>query len=115
MATSRAETSPRLVPPFGTSRRIRNRAIWAVALFAAALPPAFLASGVTDIAANQIDAALPLAVGFWLLGLGFAIWAAFPTLRYWDDLPPPTRWLGALPLMSVSLFLTVAMAAVLFV
>ena len=24
-------------PPFGTSRRIRNRAIWAVALFAAAV------------------------------------------------------------------------------
>ena len=103
------------MPPFGTSRRIRNRAIWAVALIAAALPPAFEASGIADIAANQIEAALPLAVGFWLLGLGFALWAAFPTLRYWDGLSPTTRWLGALPLMSVSLFLTVATVGMLFV
>ena len=35
-------------PPFGTSQRIRNRAIWAVALFAAAVPPAFVGLGIAQ-------------------------------------------------------------------
>ena len=39
----------RLTPPFGTSQRIRNRAIWAVALFAAAVPPAFVGMGVAEV------------------------------------------------------------------
>jgi hypothetical protein len=43
-----------------------------------------------------------------------ALWAAVPTLRHWDSLPGPTRWLGALPLLSVSLFLSVALLAVAF-
>jgi hypothetical protein len=106
---------PSPAPPFGTSQRIRNRAIWAVALFTAALPPAFVATGVTGLAADRVEAALPLAIGFWLLGLCFALWAAFPTLRHWDGLSPSTRWLGALPLMSVSLLLTAALAGVLLV
>ncbi len=44
----------------------------------------------------------------WAVGLLFAIWAAFPTMRYWEILPDTVRWLGALPLLSVSLFLSVA-------
>jgi hypothetical protein len=40
-----------------------------------------------------------------------ALWAAFPTLRYWDGLPAQTRWLGALPLLTVSLFFTAALIA----
>jgi hypothetical protein len=59
--------------------------------------------------------ARPLALGFWLLGFVFALAAAVPTLRHWDQLPGPTRWLGALPLLSVSLFLSVAIVAALFV
>ena len=48
-------------------------------------------------------------VAFWVLGVLFAIGAALPTLRHWDLLPPQTRWLGALPMLSVSLFLSVAL------
>ena len=44
----------------------------------------------------------------WAVGLLFAIWAAFPTMRYWEILPDTVRWLGALPLLSVSLFLSLA-------
>ena len=40
-----------------------------------------------------------------------ALWAAFPTLRYWEGLPSQTRWLGALPLLTISLFLSVALLA----
>ncbi len=101
--------------PFGTSQRIRNRAIWAVALFTAALPPAFVALGIAEVTEDQVNVALPLAVGFWLLGVLFALWAAVPTLRFWDGLPPTTRWLGALPLLSVSLFFTVGLIGALFV
>lgn len=101
-------------PPFGTSRRIRNRAIWAVALFAAAVPPAFVGLGIAQATSDQVNVAMPLAVGFWVIGVLFALWAAFPTLRYWEGLPNQTRWLGALPLLSVSLFLSTALIAALF-
>ena len=102
-------------PPLGTGRRIRNRAVWAVALFTATVPPAAVALGIARMTEDATNLARPLALAFWLLGLAFALAAAVPTLRYWDLLPPPTRWLGALPLLSVSLFLSVAMVAVLFV
>jgi hypothetical protein len=42
-----------------------------------------------------------------------ALAAAFLTLRYWEGLPEQTRWLGALPLLTVSLFLSGALIAVL--
>ena len=105
---------PASTPPFGTSQRIRNRAIWAVALFTASVPPAFVALGIAEVTADQVNVAMPLALGFWLLGVLCALWAAFPTLRYWDGLPPQMRWLGALPLLSVSLFFTAALIAALF-
>jgi hypothetical protein len=101
--------------PHGTSQRIRNRAIWAVALFTASVPPAVVALGVADVAQDQINVALPLAVGFWLIGLLFSLWAALPALRYWEALPQTTRWLGALPLLSVSLFFSAALIAALFI
>ena len=104
MSTGTQSDGARPAPPFGTSQRIRNRAIWAVALFTAAVPPAFVASASPRSTDDQVNVALPLAFGFWLIGLLFALWAAFPTLRYWDGLPPRPRWLGALPLLSVSLF-----------
>ncbi len=96
-------------PPFGTARRIRTRSIWAVALFTASLPPAFIGLGIANATDDQTNLAMPLAFIFWTIGLLFALWAAVPTLRYWDGLPSQIRWLGALPLLSVSLFLSAAL------
>jgi hypothetical protein len=101
-------------PPVGTIERIRTRAIWAVALFAASVPPAFVGLGSSGGNAELLDVALGLALSFWAIGLLCALWTAFPTLRYWDGLPVTVRWLGALPLLSVSLFLSVVLVAVLF-
>ncbi|MFO1163134.1 MAG: hypothetical protein U1E60_30170 [Reyranellaceae bacterium] len=100
-------------PPVGTSQRIRNRAIWAVALFAASLPPGAVGFGIAQATEDQVNIATPLALLFWVLGFLFAVWTAVPTLRYWDALPLATRWLGALPLLSVSLFITAALLGVL--
>jgi hypothetical protein len=100
--------------PLGTSQRIRNRAIWAVALFTAAVPPAIVALGIAGVTEDTVNVALPLAGGFWLLGVLLALWAAIPTLRYWETLPQATRWIGASPLLSVSLLLSVAVVATLF-
>jgi zinc transporter ZupT len=96
-------------PPFGTAQRIRTRAIWAVALFTASLPPAFIGLGIATATDDQTNIAMPLAFVFWATGLLFALWAAVPALRYWDGLPGQVRWLGSLPLLSVSLFLSVAL------
>ena len=112
--TGATESNDR-APPFGTGRRIRSRAAWAVALFTAAVPPAAVALGIARMTEDATNVARPLALGFWLLGFVFALAAAVPTLRYWDLLPGPTRWLGALPLLSVSLFLSVAMILALIV
>ncbi len=96
-------------PPFGTARRIRSRAIWAVALFAASIAPGIIGLGIATATDDQINTAQPLALLFWTVGMLFALWAAVPTLRYWDALPAQTRWLGTLPLLSVSLLLSVAL------
>mgnify|MGYP001189082121 FL=1 len=96
-------------PPFGTGQRIRTRAIWAVSLFTAAIPPAVVGLGIATATDDQANVAMPLALLFWALGFLFALWAAVPTLRHWDGLPAQTRWLGALPLLSVSLFLSLAL------
>ena len=102
-------------PPLGTGQRIRTRAIWAVAFFAASGPPAIVGFGITAGSPEPAaEIGPPLAFGFWFLGFAMALWAAIPTLRYWDSLPGPTRWLGALPLLSVSLFLSVALLAAAF-
>ena len=111
----RNDAKPDWSAPLGTSQRIRNRAIWAVALFTASVPPAFVALGIAEVTADQVNVALPLAIGFWLFGLLCALWAAFPTLRYWEVLPPATRWLGALPMLSVSLFFSATLIAALFI
>lgn len=106
---------PGLTPPVGTSARIRTRAIWAVALFAASVPPAIVGMGIAAGTSEQANVAMPLAFLFWAVGVLMALWAAFPTLRYWEGLPAQVRWLGALPMLSVSLFLSAAViAAILF-
>jgi hypothetical protein len=99
--------------PFGTSRRIRNRAIWAVAFFAAAVPPALVGMGVASARSEEVAVGLPIALTLWALGALAALAAAVPTLRYWDGLPLQTRLLGALPMLTVSLFLTMALVGVL--
>jgi len=96
-------------PPFGTNQRIRVRAIWAVALFAAAVPPAIVGSGIIATGSDEANVAMPMALGFWAIGLLMALWAAFPTLRYWDGLSVQIRWMGALPLLTVSLFFSAAL------
>jgi hypothetical protein len=96
-------------PPFGTQQRIRVRAIWAVALFAASVPPAIIGTGLLATGSDEANVAMPMAFGFFAIGLLMALWAAFPTLRYWEGLPLMIRWLGALPLLTVSLFLTTAL------
>ena len=73
-----------------------------------------LQQAVTDLSMRKVASNAIRAV-LLVVGLLFALWAAFPTLRYWDGLPAQTRWLGALPLLSVSLFLSAALIAVLFV
>ena len=105
---------PPVKPPVGTTQRIRNRAIWAVALFAASVPPAFVGLGGAEAKPELLDIALPLAFLFWAIGFVFAVWTAFPTMRYWDGLPPQIRWLGSLPLVSVSLLLSAGLIAALF-
>ena len=109
-----AATRPGWTPPLGTSARIRNRAIWAVALFAASVPPAIVGMGIAAGTSEQANVAMPLAFLFWSLGVLMALWAAFPTLRYWEGLPAQVRWLGALPMLSVSLFLSAAVIAATF-
>lgn len=106
---------PAGTPPYGTAQRIRTRAIWAVALFTASLPPALIGFGIATATADQTNLAMPLAFLFWATGLLFALWAAFPALRYWDGLPGQVRWLGSLPLLSVSLFLSIALVGALLV
>jgi hypothetical protein len=100
--------------PAGTNRRIRDRAIWAVAFFAASVPPAIVGIGITNASSAQVNVATPIAFGLWTFGLLFALWAAVPTLRYWEVLPQATRWIGALPMLSSSLFLSIAVVAVSF-
>jgi hypothetical protein len=108
-----APARPGRTPPFGTGQRIRNRAIWAVAFFAAAVPPALVGMGVASVRDEEIAVGMPIALALWAIGALAAVAAAFPTLRYWDTLPLQTRLLGALPMLTVSSFLTVALVAVL--
>ena len=100
--------------PYGTSRKIRDRAIWAVALFAASVVPAIIGVGIINTTVDQANIATPFAFGLWAIGALFALSAAVPTLRHWDLLPLQTRWLGTLPMLCVSLFLSVALVAAIF-
>jgi hypothetical protein len=109
-----ASGRPGWEPPFGTQQRIRVRAIWAVALFAASVPPAIVGFSAVAAGSDETNVASPLALAFWVLGFLYALWAAFPTLRYWERLPASIRWMGALPLLCVSFFLSAAILATTF-
>jgi hypothetical protein len=98
--------------PAGTSEKIRQRAIWAVALFAASVVPAIIGVGIVNSTAEQANIATPFAFGLWAIGALFAIGAAFPTLHHWDVLPTQMRWIGALPMLCVSLFLSAVLIGV---
>lgn len=91
--------------PVGTSKRIRMRAIWAVAFVAASVLPGIASTGLVAGSEDWAKGALPIAIGLWTFGTVFALWAAFPTLRYWEHLPNSVRWLGALPLIAILFFL----------
>jgi len=67
MSTGLQNDGARPAPPFGTSRRIRNRAIWAVALFASSVPPAFVGLGIAETTTDQVNVAMPLAFAFWAI------------------------------------------------
>jgi hypothetical protein len=112
--TSAAGVRPGWTPPVGTSQRIRNRAIWAVALFAASIPPTIVGLGIAAASTETVNVAIVFALVFWVLGVLMALWAAFPTLRYWEGLPSQTRWLGALPMLTISLFLSAAVITATF-
>jgi len=73
-------------------------------LFVAALLPASMALGFASVPPGDTTIALSFAWAFSGLGLLAALWAAFQTVRYWEDLPGATRWLGTLPLIAILLF-----------
>ena len=79
-----------------------------MALFAASVIPTLLGLAISR-GSDSVSIALIVALVFWLSGVVMALWAAFPTLRYWEGLPSQTRWLGALPLLTISLFLSAAL------
>jgi hypothetical protein len=115
MADNSREGGP-VTPPLGTTQRIRDRAIWAVAFFTASVLPAIVGMGVvTDVRGEGVVVALPIALGLWAVGALISVAAAVPTLRYWDALPMQIRLLGALPLLTVSLFLSAALIGSLLV
>jgi hypothetical protein len=106
---------PGWTPPLGTNQRIRNRAIWSVAFFAASVLPATVGMGISDLHGEGVAVAMPIALGLWAIGAVLALVAALPTLRHWEGLSVQTRLLGALPLLTVSLFLTAALITALLV
>ena len=113
MADAPLQSRAGWTPPAGTQRRIRNRAIWAVALFASSVLPALVGLGIAPVVPDRDNVALPLATTFWIIGLFFALWAAFPTLRYWEALPAHIRWMGTLPWLTVSFFFCAALLSAL--
>jgi glutathione S-transferase len=112
---SDADGRPAWTPPLGTSQRIRNRAIWAVAFFAASVPPAFVGAGMANVQSEELAVGMPIAFVLWAIGALIALAAAFSTLRYWEGLTLQTRLLGALPLLTVSFFITAALIGALLV
>jgi hypothetical protein len=83
-----------------------------VAFFAASVLPATAGIGLIDIE-GAARVAMPIASALWVIGALFALFAAVSTLHYWDSLPLQTRLLGALPLLTVSLSLTLLLGAAL--
>lgn len=112
--SAQEEGRPGWTPPLGTSERIRNRAIWAVAFFAASVLPAIVGMGIPDLKGEGVVVAMPIALGLWAFGTLFALAAGLRTLRYWEGLPTQTRLLGSLPLLTVSFFLSAAIIAATF-
>ena len=55
---------PAGTPPYGTAQRIRTRAIWAVALFTASLPPALIGFGIATATADPPEEPPGVRLGF---------------------------------------------------
>ncbi|HLG47901.1 MAG TPA: hypothetical protein VKY24_16785 [Reyranella sp.] len=86
-----------------------------MAFFAASVLPAIVGIGMIDVQGEGGAVAMPIAFALWAIGALLALFAALTTLRYWEGLPTQTRLLGALPLLTVSFFLTTALLTALFV
>ena len=72
---------PDRTPPFGTGQHIRTRAIWAVSLFTAAIPPAVVGLGIATATDDQVNVALPLALPLLSVSLFLSIALVVPLLR----------------------------------
>lgn len=84
------------------SRRIRNRAVWSLALFCAIVPVALLTEPKGPSLAD------PAAVGllgslFWLCAAGMALLAAWHTFRNWERVPASIRAVGLAPSLCAAL------------
>lgn len=84
------------------ARRVRARAVWSLALFAAAFPATLIGAQAVDNPTVLAGATL-LATVFWGSGAVFGIASAVGTLRKWDILPQTARWLGVIPVFGVGL------------
>jgi hypothetical protein len=89
------------------ARRVRNIAVWSVALFVAAVPVALVSASMSPASDGQIGSLLALL--FWLSGFGAAVWAFVLAFRHWDTLPLGTRWLACLPLLVVLTLIALTM------
>jgi hypothetical protein len=90
------------------ARRVRNAAVWSIALFVAFVPAALLGGG----AAGDSDGAAAgrgLALLFGLTGFATGAWAFALAFRSWDMIPLGIRWLATLPLLVVLSLLALSM------
>ncbi|TWT10171.1 MauE/DoxX family redox-associated membrane protein [Reyranella sp. CPCC 100927] len=94
----------------GRARRVRNVAVWSVALFVASVPVAIISASLGTGAEGQAGSALALL--FWLCGFATAVWAFVLGFRHWDTLPLGTRWLACLPLLVVFLLIAASVLVV---
>jgi hypothetical protein len=90
------------------ARRVRNVAIWSIALFVASVPVALVSSIGTD-GAGEATVGTALAILCWLIGFGTCIWSFGLAFRHWEALPLGTRWLASLPLLVVLFLLALSM------
>ena len=100
-------------PPPRTGECIRFRAVWAVLFLAVSVAPGIAATGLVAGSEDWARGALAVFVGSLTCGVLFALWAAFPTVRYWEVMPLTVRWLGALPLLAILVFAVATAIAVL--
>jgi hypothetical protein len=90
------------------TRRARNAAVWAVALFVAFVPAAFVGAG-SDSDADAVQTARVMALAFGIAGLLVSILSFVLAFRHWYVLPVATRWLASLPLLVILILVAASM------